>query len=129
MPETEPNPLISPFFSASVPAHPRTGRGGWLSASALTLISIWAACTQAQATEPVKLAQAATKAAAAMQKAPTPREQEKNFLDRMDKVISPLPDYKLSDADTTKIKAAIKAASGHDDAKLKELQASIGDPV
>lgn len=46
---------------------------------------------------------------------------------RMDKIVTPLLDYKLSDDDKAKLKEAIKSIS--DTAKVKELQAAMSDPL
>lgn len=131
MPETQRRPLISPSSGDIAPARSATNHGGWLTAGTLALGTLCIAYGGAQAAEALTLAQAAATvpSPAAVQKSPTPRDQEKAFLARMDKVIAPLPDYNLAADDAASIKAAIKAMPSGDADKLKELQSGISDPV
>lgn len=99
-----------------------------LAAAALAFVPIPAALGQASAEAPIELAQAAG-AAAAIEKRSTPSESEAAYMSRMDKIVAPLLDYELSADDVAKLKDAIKALSGSDEAKVKELQASIDDPL
>lgn len=131
MPETQRGPSIGPYFRPSLcapaPRRPHTGLP-LLVAVALAAIPVHAALGQTAADARLQLAQAPA-APLAIAKPPAPSEAEAAYMARMDKIVAPLRDYALSDDDLAKVKEAIKAVSGSDADKVKQLQTGISDPL
>lgn len=98
-----------------------------LTAAALAFMPVPVALGQGSAEARIEVAQAAG-AAAAIEKRSPPSESEATYMSRMDKIVAPLLDYELSADDLAKLNEAIKAVVGSD-AKVKDLQASIRDPL
>jgi len=100
-----------------------------LAEAGLAVLLISVTCSPSIAGRLLQVAQAGGAVATASTKPQSPSEREAAYVARMDKIVTPLLDYPLSEEDTEKIKAAFKAASSRDPARAKEIEASLDDPI
>ncbi len=93
-------------------------------------LALLIACGQMAAAEPrTAVAQSTTSKPAAAEKSQSAAETEAAYVARLDKIVAPLQDYRLSDGDNTSLKAAFKALAAGEVTKARDLQAGISDPL
>lgn len=74
-------------------------------------------------------AQSASKDAAVNEKVAAAVKRENVYMGQMDRLVAPLSNYKISDADIANIQAAFKALAAGDLDRASELQQAVTDPA